>query len=110
MNLWTYRKIKKLLNNQSVIQESLDRIEVKIMGLKEDFNAFVASVNERTNEISAALEEIKLDIEALKNPQTPADLAAAVADVQLKLSAVSTTAAAIAADDTVVVPPPIEPL
>ena len=79
------------------------------MGLKEDFSAFVVAVNERTNEIATALVEIQADIERLKNPSTPPELAAAMAEIQTKLSTLADTSKAIAALDNPTVPPPVEP-
>ena len=87
-----------------------NQIELKeiIMGLKEDFAAFVAAVNERTNQIAAALVNIHADIERLKN-ETPAEVAAGMAAIQEKLGALAVTSEAIAALDNPVVPPPVEP-
>ena len=80
------------------------------MGLKEDFALFVTAVNEKTNAIAAALDEIKIDIEALKNPATTPEMLLAMSEIQAKLTALSTTAAAIAADDEPVVPTEEPPL
>jgi hypothetical protein len=99
----------KAANNQTKVLQALDRMEKLIMGLKEDFATFVVAVNERTNEIAAALDEIKTDIEGLLNPNTPPETAAAMADIQAKLTVLSDTSKAIAALNNPVVPPPVEP-
>lgn len=84
------------------------RLETKIMGLKEDFSVFVATVNERTNQIGAALDDIALDLAALKgNPETPAEVAASMTEITTKLAVLSETSKAIADANQPVVPPPI---
>jgi hypothetical protein len=89
---------------------SQNKIKELIMGLKEDFVTFTTAVNERTNEIAAALEEIKADIEGLLNPTTPPETVVAMAAIQEKLQMLSDASKAIAALNNPVVPPPIEPL
>ena len=77
------------------------------MTLKEDFDVFVASVNERTNEIGLALDEIKADIERLleNNDSTPPEILAGMAGINAKLQVLSDASKAIAALDDPVVPP-----
>jgi len=104
---WSYiRKLYQVIQYKmnSYVLHRLDRLEEIIMGLKEDFDTFVAAVNARTNEIAAALDEIRLDIAALKNPATTPEMLAAMNDIQAKLVALSAAATAIAADDTPVIP------
>jgi predicted nucleic acid-binding Zn-ribbon protein len=79
-----------------------------IMSIKDDFAAFVVAVNERTNQIAAALLEIQEDIERLMT-QTPPEVLAGMEEIKTKLGALATTSEAIAALDNPVVPPPVEP-
>ena len=78
------------------------------MGIKDDFAAFVVAVNERTNQIAAALLEIQEDIERLMT-QTPPEVLAGMEEIKIKLGALAATSEAIAALDNPVVPPPVEP-
>lgn len=104
---WLLDDLKAILIS---IRSSQFRTERIIMGLKEDFTSFVAAVNERTNEIGAALDEIRTDIEGMLNPSTPPDVVSAMTDITAKLQALSDTSKAIAALNNAVVPPPVEPV
>lgn len=95
-----------VLKHQNKIQVALDRLDKKLMSLKEDFAAFVVSVNDRTNEISVALDDIKLDIEFLKNNvNTPPEVAASMAEIQAKLQGLSDVSKEIASATDSSVPP-----
>lgn len=107
----TYKRLGEILSNQRLMIEGLNRIEGRIMGLKEDFSAFVAAVNQRTNEIAASLTDINADIDALMaTASVPPEVLEGMKAVTDNLSALADTAKAIADRNTAVVPPPVEPL
>jgi predicted nucleic acid-binding Zn-ribbon protein len=94
-------RLNEIIKTQTELKEL-------IMGIKDDFAAFVVAVNERTNQIAAALLEIQEDIERLMT-QTPPEVLAGMEEIKAKLGALATTSEAIAALDNPVVPPPVEP-
>lgn len=107
MNPLTYKLLKDIAKQQ---QETKDLI----MTIIDDMNSFISDINVKTNEIAAALDEIKTDIETLlanAGPgNTPPELVTAMEEMRNKLAALSASATSIAAlDDSVEEPPPEEP-
>jgi hypothetical protein len=100
-------QIRQLIQDtHSMIERRLGHMEKTIMGLKEDFAAFVAAVNVATNDISAALDQIKVDIAALlANNATPPEVADGISNIEGQLTKLSDAAKAIAKDNAPVVPP-----
>jgi hypothetical protein len=96
--------IKQILINQRSIFLHQHELKELIMGYKEDFAGFVESVDQRTNEIGTALDEIKTDIEGLINPATPEAVAAQMQNIVAKLDALSTSAKDIASINDPAVP------
>jgi flagellar hook-associated protein FlgK len=98
---------KKASNLLTQILAGMDRMEKLLMGIKEDFQAFVNDVNTATNGIATALNAIAAALlEA--DPASPTDLIAARDAAAASLKAVADQAEAIAAGNQPVVPP--EPL
>jgi hypothetical protein len=98
-----------VLDNQQMILQQQVELRTILMGMKEDFAAFVQNVNQRTNELADALVDINDDITRLLDPQTPEATKAEADAITARLLSLAETAKAIAARDTPVVPPPVEP-